>query len=125
MNATYRISDDGSAAILTSPTGVETIMALEDVQRMIEFFGSIRAQMKPAVPIDVANRGTCHPANRLQILHIGTESLPLKNGALLLLRSDSFGWVDFEVSPELCQGLLHWLSAQPEAICPPPGTTLN
>lgn len=121
---TYKISDDGGSVTISSG-GVDTIYTLEHLQQVVSFLGKIRAQMKPAVPIDVANRGTCHPANRLQILHIGTESLPLKNGALLLLRSDSFGWVDFEVSPAMCQDLLHWLSGQPEAICPPPGTTLN
>lgn len=125
---TYKVSEDCTSVVVTAD-GIDTKFNLSQVETMINFFGAIRAQMAPAVPVAVPEpaSGTYRPLQNLHVLPVlrDGESAPARTGALLVVRSDSFGWFDYPLTPEFCQGLLSWLSAHPELLNPPPGAVLN
>lgn len=122
---TYQVSDDGMTVKMTSPAGVDRVLALGEVELMIKFFGSIRGQMKPTVPTRPIEKGEVYPLQDLFVLHTSIEHNPTKNGAVFQARSEQFGWMEYPISPEMCQGFADWFAAKPEAICAPPGTALN
>lgn len=122
---TYQVSEDGMTVKTTSPAGEDRVLTLGDVEMMIQFFGSVRGQMRPAVPMEAAENIEGHPLQGLFVRHTSNEQHPIKNGAVFLARSEQFGWMEYPISPEMCQGFADWFAAKPEAICAPPGTALN
>lgn len=121
---TYEISEDGQMVTVTAD-GIDTVFSLAQVEQMITFFGIIRHQMNPPVPVEANELTLFRPALHVMMRHVSEAKKPLEQGAVFQFQSSQFGWFDCPMSPEFCQGLVHWLLAQPEAILPPPGTTLN
>jgi hypothetical protein len=122
---TYQVSEDGMSVEIRWPTASDTRLTAGEVELIIRRLGAVRGQMLPAVPIDAAENIEVHPLQSLFVRHTSTEHNPAKNGAVILARSAQFGWMEYPISPEMCQGLANWFAAHPEAICAPSGTSFN
>lgn len=120
----YKLSDDKTFVTLMV-SGEEKTFSTTEVEELITLFGYIRHQMSPPVPFNFTEATLYRPLSNVTLNHATTEQNPFAQGAVLKVMSSQFGWFDYELSAELCQGMAQWLAGNAAAINPPVGSTLN
>lgn len=125
--ASYSISEDGLSVTVYSTDGTPQVFNVQTIEETIKYFGSIRAQMKPAVSMDLdaISKKSHLPLPHLYLQHTTADQAPVTSGCRILVRSPEFGWLEYLASPSFCSDMREWLAASPAGSTTSAGKHLN
>jgi hypothetical protein len=102
--------------------GAQIHVTTEQLETAIAHLGLLRSNMLPAVPSSMPP-GRALPLAFLQAERYGDTENPIVGGAVFSAQSPYFGWLQIQMSPEWCAGLVSYFQGINPA--PPSNATIN
>lgn len=119
------ISTDKMRAALTWSGPAE--LTAHEIDLLIRALGMIREVLSPAVPVAPPPLdAVLPPLSNIELRRTAIGSgVPTEVGAMFLVRSPQFGWLDCPMGPEFCANLASWLQGAGDDLGAPKGAVLQ
>jgi hypothetical protein len=118
----YALTDDRTKVAL-SINGSEATFTTKEFEGFLGWLGTIRTQMAPPVPTEVAEGMQVSQLTHVFLGHRkGMPPVPAESGMVVAVRSELFGWFEFAADPEFCRGMIAWMNSTgaPQQVEPTP-----
>ena len=107
----WTVSDAGDEVTIELD-GKPLRLTTKQLEIVAHWFGHIRAQMLPEVPLDVAQATSILPIASMEAVPIGPRP-PVEMGCSILFRSAQLSWFRYLASADGCKDLVRLLTDVP------------